>query len=243
MPIYETGHAVNIQNLGTMISRCTGYGLRYNPTSNRIKVASLTTLKSNADAAQTLISTTKPLYETTTNLRQQKFIDMEKLCTRVINAFDAIEDITDDDVADAKEILRKIRGERKSKVILNPGPDDAQQISASQLSYAQQLNHFEQFKNYITSFAIYVPNEVELKTPALNTFFTDLKAAFDDCVAATTPYLNAIIARNELLYAKTTGLVDVALEAKKYTKSVQAITLPEFRLISGLKFTRPKKKA
>jgi hypothetical protein len=243
MPIYETGHAVNIQNLGTMISRCTGYGLRYDPQNNLIKVASMQTLKTAAEAAMTLISNMKPAYETTTNLRQQKFVDMEKLCTRIINAFDATQDITDEDVADAKEILRKIRGERKSTVIVNPGPDDPDQISASQLSYAQQLNHFEQFKNFIISFAIYNPNEVELKPLALNTFFTDLKASFDNCVNATTPYLNAIIARNEILYKKTEGLVDVALEAKKYTKSVQAITLPEFRLISGLKFTRPKKKS
>ena len=48
--------------------------------------------------------------------------------------------------------------------------------------------------------------------------------------------------RNNALYATDTGIVDLAEEVKKYVKSVKTITLPEFRQISGLKFTRPKKK-
>ena len=48
--------------------------------------------------------------------------------------------------------------------------------------------------------------------------------------------------RNNAMYADVTGLVDIAAAVKKYVKSVKTITLPEFRQISGLKFTRPRKK-
>jgi hypothetical protein len=190
----------------------------------------------------TAITLAKPSYDTAVNIKQTAFNAMEKFVTKIINAFNATEDITDKDVEDAMVFVRKIRGQRKSKKVLNPNPDDPQQISASQQSYAQQLQHFESLINLVKSFPAYVPNETDLIPTALDTYYTDLKATFDNSVAATTPYLNALLARNKILYEKKTGLVDVALESKNYTQSVSAITPPEFRLVSGIKFSRPKKR-
>lgn len=88
----------------------------------------------------------------------------------------------------------------------------------------------------------YNPNETELQPASLNTFLTQLKSANQAVITATTPYLTAVQNRNNVLYAPDTGIIDLAQEVKKYVKSVETITLPEFRQISGLKFTRIKKK-
>lgn len=238
----ETGHAVNVANLNKMISRIKGYGARYNPTNNLIKKPALQTLYTNAKKLLSALKPVKSTFIDKVNDRQEIFQAMEKLATRIINAFNATQAVTDKMVDDAKTIIRKIRGARKSKKILNPGPEDPNQISTSQQSFTQQLEHYSALIALVASEPTYKPNEAELKNARLNTFKTQLTKANNNAINATTPYLQAIEKRNKVLYTPKTGLVDVAQEAKAYVKSVSTITLPEFRQISGLKFTRPKKK-
>jgi len=237
----ETGHAVNLNNYNLLITRITGYGVRYNPTNNLIKIPAMQTVSNAAASSLVTLTTVKPAWDNAINNRQQLFTAMEKLCTRIINAYDSTEAVTDQQVKDAKVILRKIRGERKSKKITNPGPDDPAQISVSQQSYANQILHFAQLIGMVTAEPTYIPNETELQIASLTTFSDSLSTAMDSVATAQQPYLNALVARNTAFYAPKTGLVDRALEAKKYTKSVNTITLPEYRQISGLKFRKPPK--
>ena len=57
---------------------------------------------------------------------------------------------------------------------------------------------------------------------------------------STTPLSNKRIARDEVLYADGTGLVDLAGLVKKYIKSLFGADSPQYEQISGLKFTAPK---
>jgi hypothetical protein len=54
------------------------------------------------------------------------------------------------------------------------------------------------------------------------------------------PGSNFRIARNVILYANETGLVDIAGEVKKYIKSVFGGTSPQYKQVSKLKFTKVK---
>ena len=244
----ETGHAKNVSNLGVMISRLQGFGARYNPTQVAIKIPNLQTVFNSGGTTLTAVTTTKPAFTNSVNTRKQLFDDMEKLSTRGINSFDATQGVTKAQVDDAKTYLRKIRGTRKDKKVVAPPPPDASvpatpiQISASQQSYDQQVEHFAKLTALWASVPAYAPNETELQNASLATFLTSLKNANQAVITTTTPYLTAMQNRNNVLYAETTGIVDLAEEVKKYVKSVKTITLPEFRQISGLKFTRPKKK-
>lgn len=238
----ETGHAVNVANLNTMLSRLQGYGSRYNPTNNLIKIPALQTLYTNSNASLAAIAAVKPTYIDAVNDRQEIFQQMEKLATRILNAFDSTQAVTDKMVDDAKTIIRKIRGARKEKINLNPAPEDKKQISASQQSFTQQLEHFSKLIQLVASETTYNPNETELQNAQLTNFKSQLEIANNAAINATTPYLQAISDRNNFLYTDKTGLVDTAQEVKKYVKSVSTITLPEFRQISGLKFRGPAKK-
>ncbi len=238
----ETGHAVNHNNFNTLITRCTGYGARYSPVNTLITIPALQTVYGNAGTALQHIAQFKPAWGNAINQRQQLSFDMEKLCTRIINAFDATEAVTDAQVKDARVIIRKIRGARKGKKIENPGPDDPAQISVSQLSYANQVNHFAELVGMVTAEPTYLPNETELQSPSLVAFLSSLHTANQTVATAQQPYLDALTERNTVFYATKTGLVDRALEVKKYVKSVNAITPEEFKQISGLKFRKPPKK-
>jgi len=236
----ETGHAVNLVNFQSLVSRCAGYGLRYNPTNSRIQVASMETIGDNVVNAIQNIAITKPAWDNAINIRQTIFADMVKLSTRVINAFDATENVTEKQVDDARTIIRKIRGERKSKKIVDPSPDDPVQISASQRSFANQMLHFTELIGIVSAEPSYLPNETELQVAQLQAFQQSMGNSFDAVNTAQNPYLAALATRNNLMYASTTGLVDVALEAKKYVKSVSSISKEEYNQISGIKFSRKK---
>ena len=238
----ETGHAVNYSNFNLLITRSTGYGARYSPANTLITIPALQTVYANAGTALQHIAPFKPGWDNAINQRQQLFADMVKLCTRIINAFDATEAVTDAQVKDARAILRKIRGARKGKTNLNPGPDDPVQISVSQQSYANQVMHFGELVGIVTAEPTYAPNETELQSASLVTFLSSLHTANQNVANAQQPYLDALTERNTVFYATKTGLVDRALEVKKYVKSVNTITKEEFNQISGLKFSRPKKK-
>lgn len=236
----ETGHAVNYVNFQTLISRCTGYGIRYNPSNSRIQLVNMNALESNVGSSIQGIATIKPAWDNAINIRQTVFADMVKLSTRVINGFASTENVTEKQVDDARTVIRKIRGARKSKKVVTPSPDDAAQISASQQSYANQLLHFTELIGIVSAEPTYAPNETELQVAQLQIFQQSMLNSFDAVNTAQNPYLAALATRNNLMYTATTGLVDVALEAKKYVKSVSAITKEEFKQISGLKFSRKK---
>lgn len=246
--VSETGHAKNVANFNTLISRIQNFGTRFNPSNTNIKVTNLQTVYTNASSSLPAVTNAKPAYTNAVNARQLLFADMEKLSTRVKNALASSQNVTNLLIADANTIIRKIRGDRKDKKIINPpSPDTSsldihKQISASQQSYDQQVESFAKIVSLVASVPTYTPNETELKNTALNTFLAQLKSANLAVVSATTPYLAAIQSRNDILYTPVTGLVDLALATKKYVKSVKSITLTEYRQISGIEFTRPRKK-
>ena len=244
----ETGHAKNVANLNTLISRCTGYGTRYNPTNTFIQIPNMTSVKTASASSLVAVNNASPPYTLTVNTRKALFDGLPKLATRVKNALDATQGVSDATVDDALTIVRKIRGARKNPKVLAPPPPTptteptVTQISVSQRSYDMQVEHLNELLNLVASVTGYMPNETEVQPSSLQTFENQLRAANDAVVNATTPYINARQSRDNNIYTPVTGLVDVALEAKNYVKSVSTITLAEFRQISGLKFTRPKKK-
>jgi 3-dehydroquinate synthase class II len=100
------------------------------------------------------------------------------------------------------------------------------------------IDHFAQLIATLTAEPKYLPNENELKVATLSTLLADLRAKNTAVITATTALSNARIARDKALYGETTGLLDVAQDIKQYVKSLFGATSPQYRQISGLKFTR-----
>ena len=82
----------------------------------------------------------------------------------------------------------------------------------------------------------YNPNEEELKISTLTAIYEDLKAKNSAVIETTTPLSNARIARNEIMYAPLSGLVDTAFDTKVYIKSAFGASSPQFKQVSKLVF-------
>ena len=233
----ETGHQKNIENFEDLIGFYTGFSAKYNPTNNLITLEALNAHLTASRAAQQAVADNKPAFVNATNTRQELFETMRKTTTKVVNAFDATEAVTDKMVDDAMTTVRKIRGQRVGTI----DPLSETSISVSQQSYDQLYNHFRTLVAYIKSEPTYDPNENELKPAQLDTLVDNLRAANKAVNDALVPYSKALKDRDKLLYGVKTGLVDRALESKNYVKSFGTKSA-EYTQISGIKFTRPRKK-
>jgi hypothetical protein len=67
-----------------------------------------------------------------------------------------------------------------------------------------------------------------------------LEAAKTSWIAAHTTFSNAIAERDALLYHPETGLKAIALNVKVYIKSIFGSQSPQYKQVSGLKFTNKK---
>ena len=258
----EVGHAKNVANFQDLISVCTGYGIKYNPSNVALILANLNILYTNADTLMDNVDTASQAYQSAVGIRRAEFEPLKKLATRLVNAYLSTA-TTKEKKANAKTINAKIQGIKLKKVkevtptltptgsgeiiiskTVDPSTpiviDTPKEVSASQQSYDQLIEHFSKLIVLLSSDPLFAPNELDLQTSALNLKLTALKNANSNFGNAYTTVTNTRIARNHALYDKNTGLYDVAQSVKKYVLSVFEAKAPEYKMISKIQFKNQK---
>ncbi len=240
--ISETGHAKNVANFQDLIASVIGYGAPYNPSKAILKLANLQTkITAEQGNLNTVIAKTTS-FNNAVNDRAIEFSDLKPRATRVVNAL-ASTDASDQKIEDAKGFNRKIQGKRasvKAAKSTDPNAPAAKNISTSQQSYDQQLQHWNGLVSTAQSESTYTPNENDLKIVALTAKAAAMLAKNNAVATEYTNLSNARIARDKGLYTVKTGLVDIANEVKDYVKSVFGFNSPEYKQISKIKFSKPK---
>lgn len=221
----------------------TGYGVTYNPSKAALKVVTLNALLTTAQTSLSQVKTSEVAFNNATNGRMNAFKPLKGLGTKIINALDAT-NASAETVKDARTINRKLQGQRATPKAMPTEPPSAtpadKTISVSQQSYDRQIEHFAKLIELLSSDSNYTPNETELKITTLTTTLAALKTANTAVVNSYTTWSNNRIKRNDTLYNPLTGLVAIALDTKKYVKSIFGATSSQFKQVSGIKFTTVK---
>ena len=245
---HETGHTKNVNTFFSLIGFVNGWGADYKPTKEAISAANLAALQPQCETAIKTADDQEKVFNDLVDKRMIAFNPMQSYSTRVVNAFSVI-DLPQDTVNGAIQINRKIQGKRATAKKNTPTAEGTQastkgkSVSASQLSYDNNVKHFSDLTAWVSLQPAYNPNEADLKVKALNQFKDKLDKANKEVINGQVPYQNKLDERDALLYAPKTGMVDIALEVKKYALSVFGSKSPKYKQISGLKFTnRPRKK-
>lgn len=233
----ERGHAKNVANFETIIISCTGYGSNYNPSNSALTIGNLIVKHEKAKQQLKTVKITKEPFDSITGKRQLLFKPLKPYTTRVINSLIA-QKAPASVVKDARAIARKMSGKRA------PGTDknnsEENQISVSQQSFDKLVDNFDELIVLVQTEESYNPNETDLKIEYMQNYLSELSTINTQVKNAANPYSNALISRNKELYSPETGLVDLALEVKNYVKSVFGASSPEYRLISGIEFSKPR---
>lgn len=242
----ETGHAKNVANFDFIITDVTSYGETYNPSKASLKIPALTTLSTTSKNAVNAVSVADLNLKLAKDARDAAFKPFSTLVTKIINALKATDTTVQVDET-AQSLVRKLQGRRatpkkteeQKKVAADAGKEIVE-ISSSQMSYDSRIENFDKLIKLLTSVPQYTPNEKELKIETLIGVLNDLKAKNLAVTTAEVPLNNARIARNDILYKPNTGMVDVALDVKIYIKSVFGASSPQYKKISGIKFSKPR---
>lgn len=244
--ISESGHVINVAHFREMISVIYGFESRYNPSKASIKTDALSILAENAADAMEKVNSLFPRYCNSVAARADAFSPLGKLVTRIMSSLKACA-ATDQVYNDAQTISRKIQGRRATPKLSASennnsmtGEKQAKQISASRMSYDNRMNNLGKLIRFLSEVEEYVPNEADLQVKSLTALYNDLadrdKAVTDSYVLLT----NARIARNNIMYDKTTGLVCASVAVKSYIRSVFGTKSPQFRQVSRIRFSKPR---
>ena len=240
--VSEVGHAKNVANFADLISYCTAYGSTYNPSKAALQLTALNTLLTSAQTELANVTTAKNTFNTVTGDRQLTFEPLKPLATKVFNYL-SVTDAISEIIADAKTINNKLQGKRTGTTAENPpteGENQNNTVSVSRQSYDMLTENFSALIDLVSSVPSYTPNETELTTTSLTAYLGELQTANTNVINAEVAYSNARISRNSVLYSENTGLVDIASDVKKYVKAIFGATSPQYKQISGIKFTKPK---
>lgn len=239
----EAGHSKNVANFANYISIVTTFGTSYKPSSQLIEIISM---QSSLTAFEAAIDSVTPKASTemlALNDRQAAFEPLRSLVTRIVNA--AAVSINDQLFSnDLRTIARKLQGrrasEKKEDDPATPDIDESlQSISASQLSFDNRIANFEELIDLLTTVGSYSPNESELQIPTLEAMLNDMKAKNTAAVTAINQARAARIARDQVLYNDTDGIIALTNLVKKYVKSLFGATSPQYLQLVALKFKKP----
>ncbi|MFC3559317.1 hypothetical protein [Pedobacter jamesrossensis] len=240
--VSETGHAKNVANFNTLITYLIGYGTAYNPSNPAILIPNLQAKALQAQTALDNVNTLFAAFKNASSDRELAFEPLTKLSTRIFNALKAT-NASQQQIENAETHHRKLQGRRASvklseeeKASLAAAGKEVNQISATQLSYDNQLDNLDKQIKLLSTISAYTPNEPELQITGLSTLYTNL---FNKNQLSTTQLAalnNGRLQRNEIMYNPEIGLVAIATDAKTYAKSVYGANAPQFKLISGIAF-------
>jgi len=235
----ETGHARNLQRFEELCSFIASWGGAYNPGNPDIALINLQKKLANAQTAMANVSAALAANKAAINARETEFAGLRKLVTRVV-AYYSSTGAAENKIADAMTFKRKLGAQRAEKLEDDPSTPDVDEskggISVSQQSYTQLVAHFEGLINLLAADAAYSPNEPELAIAGLQSRLSALKTANTAVIDSNTDISNKRVSRDAQMYDPATGLVDLALLAKKYVKAAFGADSSEYGQIKALEF-------
>jgi hypothetical protein len=236
----EAGNMNNISTAKAVYDMAFGWGSEYNPFTPTLKLPAFLIQYNASFAAQQNVNTQAAIYKPFEGTARDGF---EGLSPTVVRAFGILESCgaPQATINNARTLKRRICGERATAKIVDPGPDDPKQISASQMGRTNRLDNLYGFVQILINCPQYNPNETELNDAGMMLLYTNLLAMNNAVGVAASPYTAAIKLRNELLYTDGTGLCDTVTHGiKKYAKGLWGFTNANFKAMNKLKMKKRK---
>ncbi len=241
----ETGHVKNVQHFEDLVTICEGYGSAFQPSNADIQLLALRELVSKSKEA--LVDANQKLLEYSVKVgqRHEKYKDLKKLATRLVNAL-AASNATEKSIENAKAIQKKIQGARGTAIAeptLTANQTDEATVrtrSTSQQSFGHLSEHFSRLILLLKTETSYSPNELDLQVATLDTLLIDMEASNAEVMRAANDLSNSRIRRNEWLYTSDASLYHCAGEVKKYLRSLYGAASSQYKQVSGIRFSTVK---
>jgi hypothetical protein len=232
-------HASNVANFNTLISCAKGFGVLFNPSQDTIKIDAMQILYEEGRNVLRAANVVQADYKNATTARNTAFKPLNKLTTRVMNAF-KVNVHNDQSRAQLRSLIRilqgiKLKPKKSTEVTTDPTTEDRENVSHKS-DYDSRLETFDSIIQFLKTFTAYIPNETELSIAGLTAYYNDLAEKNAQYNETETAKKNIRIVRDTVLYTPVTGLGYVGLDGKSYIRSVFGPRSLQFKQVAKLKF-------
>jgi len=238
----ETGHAKNVSNFDKFVAEILTFGVSYKPSKGIFKIEELSSRLNAGKAALSAVYNAEQALKSAISAREVAFEPFNKLITRVSYAMKA-SDTAEQFDEKGLSLIRKLQGRRISpkntqEMAVTPDPNvkEPATISSTHLSYDSRIENFDKLIKLLAGAPSYNPNETDLKVTSLTVYHNDLKARNNAVNAAESTLNQARIVRNDILYKKNVGIVDLTVDIKNYLKSIYGAHSPQLHRICAIRF-------
>jgi hypothetical protein len=233
----------NVEAFGKLKGIFTGYGASYKPGQPNLLLPAMDALYIKSRQSIDDVHAAKTDFNNATNVREVKFKETLKLCSRIINALksNGASVLT---VEDAQASVRKMYGHKLAAVSTVATASEAAPASRTRiargLDYDSMVDHFAELIKTVSVEVSYKPNEPELAVAALNTIVPSLRSLNDTVNKAVVKLSTTRKDRSALLYSGKSSLVSIARAAKQYVRSAYGPRSVQDVEVSRISFTKPK---
>lgn len=227
-----------MQALNELIGYCTGYGGKYNPGRQNLRIENLQVQLEAVRQVLDKVKETKVHFENEVNVRRQVFDQVPEIASRVMSILEA-SGVSAEKLADARMVIREIEGRRvyvKPTLKKEAAPDPTTvKRSRFQLAYASKADWFEMLVQTIAMEPRYQPNEQELSVEALNIKVEELHSLNQRVTEARVSWSNARVQRDELMQGNEQSVVMIGRAIKRYLRGLYGYGSPQYEQVKGIK--------
>lgn len=235
----EVGHAKNIANLNILNTNIIALGAIYNPSNPKLLLTNLQSIYTTSLSQQANVNNLVAPYSIAVDAREAIFKPLNRELTKLRKAYKATDGVTPVQLEDFMTIIRKLKGEKKSKDKPTTNPKEEQEThSVSQMSYDQRTNTMDLLIALLQNTPNYNPNETEYKVVTYQAKKASMLQATQAVADTFVPLNNARSIRNSTLYNSEDNLVDIANKAKDYLFTILDTSSAQYKAISKIKFKK-----
>ena len=238
------GNSQNLTNVNLLINQILTFGETYNPSVQALTMVEMRKKYQQGMDANNAVSVAEVSLKNAKASRKTEFDGYNSLVTKSRNAL-KISGASAQTLEQAKVLVRNLRGKRASDKLTTEEiaaekekGNIVTQVTVHNTSFDIKTENFGKYVLFLASIPNYTPNESELTLEALNAKLEVYKAKNNEVVIAEAALTNARQIRYQVLHTDNTGLVDIALAAKLYVKSVFGANSAQYKQVSRISFTK-----
>jgi hypothetical protein len=237
----ESGDKTVLGNFRKLIDEVSAES-GYNPANAKLKLPALNAQRTAAAASVDGLAATLAPNKLAISEREAAFDDLRPLVVRSRNFLKA-SGASKPVAEDAEQFVRKLSGGKKkpkAKAAGDAPPANTETTatrSSSQMSYDNQVGHFQSYIEIVKNVSEYKPNEADLKVAALTAYADDLTAKSNAVSTTSAALTQARGTRDRLLYLDDASVVNTAKLVKNYVQAALGSDSKLFKKIKSLQFT------
>ncbi len=234
-------HITNLQAYQSLIGYCTGYGGKYNPGRQNLRLEALQAQLEAVRQSLEQVKETKVHFISEVNERKKIFAQLSVIAANVLRTM-VETGSTEEQIASARMLIKGILGYQKARVpTTTTGEKPAEQPSkhsSLQMSYWAKSDAFSQLIMLVSAVSTYQPSVPELSLNGLTTKLAEFEAINQRVVAARVQWSNALAHRTSVMYTDHDSLWKTARSVKNYLRIMLGHESEQFEQVSRISVTK-----